>query len=239
MKELIKSFFKYFKKVQCMLKRFFNWLQDPLQVNVLIDKIGCHADEIQDSIRKNYEKTIDLSMRIERLDRLYEDYKFQILVSKAFEECTPDLYWAKDTAGRYVIANKAIRDCLLFDNYPYGKTDYELSIAQKARIGDRNHTFGEVCVNSDEIVLEQQRPMRFVEWGNVNGKMMILEVHKNVMRDEDDAIVGTVGIGRDITSDYNTLRVIAESTTCIDTKDQIFALLDKYTIHNKDHNEQH
>lgn len=213
-----------------MFKWVYQFIMDPFGINRVLSHIGCHADALQDSIRKNYEKTIDLSLRIERLDRLYEDYKFQILVAKAFEECTPDMYWAKDIYGKYVIANKAIRNGLLFDNWPYGKTDTEIANAQKARVGDGNHTFGEICENSDEIVLEQERPMRFVEWGLVNGKMMILEVHKNVMRDEQNRIVGTVGIGRDITEDYETLKYISQHTECEETREQLSTLLEKYTI---------
>lgn len=217
-----------------MINKIKKFITDPFGIDCIVRHITDHADQLQDSIRANYEKTIDLSMRLKRLDRLYEEYKFQILVSDAFEDCTPDMYWAKDIYGRYIIANKAIRDGLLFSNHPYGKTDVELAIAQKARIGDRNHTFGEVCGNSDETVLLHEKPLRFVEWGKVNGEMLILEVHKNIMRDNDGNVVGTVGIGRDITDAYTTLKRIADETKCEYTKKEIMVLLDKYTFENKD-----
>jgi hypothetical protein len=193
-----------------------------------------HTDALQDAIRLNYEKTVELSNHIAKFDKLYTEFKFSALVSQAFEDCTPDMYWAKDIYGKYVIANKTLRDNLLFDEKPYGKTDIQLAMIQKHRMGEENFTFGDICGRSDDVVLSEERPMRFVEWGVVNGNMLILEIHKNVMRDFSGNIIGTVGIGRDITEDYYSLHGIADATTCDTTRYEILKLLEKYTFENKD-----
>ena len=56
----------------------------------------------------------------------------------------PDMLWLKDTDGRYVYANKAIREKLLFQEDPIGKTDVYCATKAKEKYGDNKHTFGEV-----------------------------------------------------------------------------------------------
>jgi signal transduction histidine kinase len=86
-------------------------------------------------------------------------------------------------------------------NEPIGKTD--VFFAQRERDAHRDnpewHTFGELCFNSDLIVIEKNQAMKFEEYGNVQGKMLYLEVYKAPFYDKDGNIIGTVGAGRDIT----------------------------------------
>lgn len=122
------------------------------------------------------------------------------IVINAMIENLPDMLWFKDKTGKYIYANKAIRENLLFSNSPVGKTDVELALAAKERFGDRNHTFGEVCGNSDVDVLENRyigKP--YVESGKVRGKMLHLEVNKSIVEINGE-VIGVVGSARDITA---------------------------------------
>ena len=75
----------------------------------------------------------------------------------------------------------------------------ELSYAAKEVYGDREHTFGEVCGDSDKDVLNNEyESKRYVESGKVKGKMLHLEVNKSVVK-VDGEVIGVVGSGRDIT----------------------------------------
>lgn len=65
----------------------------------------------------------------------------------------PDMMWLKDIQGKYRYTNNSIKNNLLFINDPIGKNDYELSTAAKQMFGAANHTFGEICGNSDIVVL--------------------------------------------------------------------------------------
>ena len=62
------------------------------------------------------------------------------------------------------------------------------------------HTFGELCFNSDYVVLEHMKPMIFEEYGNIKGKLVYLEVHKAPLHDKNGKLIGTIGSGRDITA---------------------------------------
>ena len=138
------------------------------------------------------------SLRMDKQLLLKEIYKKDVIISAMIEKL-PDMLWFKDVDGKYVYANKAIRENLLLDENPEGKTDLELSYAAKEVYGDRELTFGEVCGDSDKDVLENEyESKRYVESGKVKGKMLHLEVNKSIVK-VDGEIIGVVGSGRDIT----------------------------------------
>jgi len=116
----------------------------------------------------------------------------------------PDMLWVKDLDGKYIYANQAICDGLLMakdTKEPIGKGDVFFALREREAHKDKPdwHTFGELCFNSDQDVIDNNKAMKFEEWGNVKGKLMYLEVYKAPFYDKDGNIVGTVGAGRDIT----------------------------------------
>jgi PAS domain S-box-containing protein len=133
----------------------------------------------------------------------------QEAIMEAMMEVLPDMLWMKDLEGNYLYANKAIRDGLLFDRDPIGKNDVTMALAAKERFGADNHTFGEVCDNSDVVVINKTKDGsftkddgRFLEEGKVKGEMMHLEVFKAPVFFEGE-LIGVVGSGRDLTEYIN------------------------------------
>ena len=139
----------------------------------------------------------------------------------------PDLIWAKDLEGRYLFANQAICDVLLNardTDEPIGKTDLYFACRERDEHPEDPdwHTFGEVCVDSDQVVLTSKQAGRFDEFGNVRGKFLRLDVHKVPFFDADGELIGTVGCGRDVTKEKEMeaalrqcearYRLIAENT---------------------------
>ena len=139
----------------------------------------------------------------------------------------PDLIWAKDLEGRYLFANQAICDVLLNardTDEPIGKTDLYFACREREEHPEEPewHTFGEVCVDSDQVVLASRQAGRFDEFGNVRGKFLRLDVNKVPFFDADGDLIGTVGCGRDVTKEKEMemalrqcearYRLIAENT---------------------------
>lgn len=119
-------------------------------------------------------------------------------------EHLPDMLWVKDLDGKYLYANQAICDGLLMakdTTEPIGEGDVFFALRERELHKDKPqwHTFGELCFNSDVDVIEQDKAMKFEEYGNVKGKLMYLEVYKAPFYDKNGKIIGTVGAGRDIT----------------------------------------
>lgn len=178
-----------------LLKRFkCLWVGASSSIKTPIyDSMVLQLSEIHESIEE-VRKCIS-----EEKELLVKEVRKRDSIIQAMVETLPDMLWFKDTNGKYLYANKAIRDGLLFSDNPIGQTDVELSIKAKKRFGEREHTFGEVCDDSDKDVLENKYVnKKYVESGLVKGAMLHLEVNKSIVTIDDD-IIGVVGSGRDIT----------------------------------------
>lgn len=128
----------------------------------------------------------------------------------------PDLVWAKDLEGKYIFANKAICEKLLIaENIKEapGKTDMFFAERQKRlHPGNKDwHTFGELCVNSDQIVIKNKKVQRFEEFGNVQGEFLYLDVYKAPIIDKEGNLIGTVGHGRIVTEEKEIKQKLIES----------------------------
>jgi PAS domain S-box-containing protein len=117
-----------------------------------------------------------------------------------------DLIWAKDLNKKFIFANKAMCEKLLISkdtDEPVGKDDMFFALRERNAHKDNPdwHTFGEICRDSDSIVLENKKPGQFDEFGNVKGEFLFLDVHKAPIFDEIGNIIGVVGSGRDVSKE--------------------------------------
>jgi PAS domain S-box-containing protein len=116
----------------------------------------------------------------------------------------PDLIWAKDMEKRFIFANKAICEKLLNaknTNEPIGKTDMYFAERERDSYPGNSdwHTLGEVCRDSDSVVMKSRKSERFDEFGNVKGKFLYLDVYKAPFWNDEGEMIGTVGCGREVT----------------------------------------
>ena len=145
-----------------------------------------------------------------------ESYLFQMI-----SDNVPDLIWAKNINDAFIFVNRATCDKLLKAAEPseaLGKTG--AYFVDRERQAGFDHTFGEICLNSDQIVKRTRHPMRFIEEGRVRGEPLILDVHKAPFFDEKGNIIGTVGYGRDITNQKDVEARLRRS------KEQFISVLD-------------
>ncbi|MGQ9745760.1 MAG: PAS domain-containing hybrid sensor histidine kinase/response regulator, partial [Dissulfurimicrobium sp.] len=153
--------------------------------------IGVHED-----VTSHYELLHKLEENEKKITNTYRFVRLML-------DNVPDMIWAKDIKKRYIFANKATCDFLgaVDTDEPIGKDDMFFMERSRAQRPDRAdwYTFGEICQNSDEIVMQNRRKQRFDEFGNVRGKFLFLDVHKAPFFDENGELIGTVGAGRDVT----------------------------------------
>jgi PAS domain S-box-containing protein len=115
-----------------------------------------------------------------------------------------DMLWAKDLEKNFIFANKAVCKNLLKaadTDEPIGKSDIFFAGRERRSHPDDAgwHTFGELCQDSDKVVMDSGKMEHFDEYGNVNGKFLFLDVWKAPIYDERGVMVGVVGSGRDVT----------------------------------------
>ena len=193
-----------------------------------ITNLNNKLDEFICEIEKNKERAYKLEIELNRVRSERDRFKNLVI---AVGNTIPDLMWAKDLEGNYIYANKAIAQTLFygFDKQAIlGRNDIELTKLCKELVGDKNHTFGEICANSDVIVLDKLTKQRFLEYGKVGGKYIYLEVYKAPFYNESGKLLGTVGTGRDVTEWYLGIKEAifnCKNNICINT---ISKELDKY-----------
>jgi len=152
--------------------------------------------------------TRDITKRIEAENALREsESKYYNLYSllRSMSDTMPDMIWAKDLEGKFLFANKAICTNLLIaidTDEPIGKDDFYFVNRQRNEHPDNPdwHTFGESCVNSDEITRQAMQKMQFDEFGNVKGEFIYLDVHKAPLYNDNNELIGLVGSARDVTA---------------------------------------
>ena len=126
-----------------------------------------------------------------------------------------DMVWAKDMDGKYIVANKAFRYKFCYGmtwEELQGRTDQEIAKVFKELVREENHTFGEMCANSDIVIHETKLPQKFLEFGNINGKLMKLVVNKSPVYNFEGKMFATCGSGRDVTKWHDDIeRAVKEA----------------------------
>jgi len=126
----------------------------------------------------------------QQLQRAAQEHAKSLLLLEAVSEGTPDAIYVKDTAGRYLMINKAGAQNLGRKvNDVLGKHDVELlapEIAQKISQIDRD-------------VMQQGKVNVTEEAGVFAGVARSFLSTKGPYRDRDGKVIGLIGISRDIT----------------------------------------
>jgi PAS domain S-box-containing protein len=122
---------------------------------------------------------------------------------RALIEAIPDSIYFKDTEGRNIVVNRAYEKLVGKERKDIiGKTDTEILPPALA----------EECRKSDEKVLQTRKTYQGEEsLLHQDGEMTIFETTKSPILDEKRAIVGLVGVSRDITERKKTEEALEES----------------------------
>jgi len=154
-------------------------------------------------------KRIELTLRASE-----EQYRSLYGMMRLICDNVPDRIWVKDLDGKFIFANRNMSAEFLGARdtaEPIGRTDMFFANREKDSHPENAnwHDFGELCVNSDQVVLETKAPKRFDEFGNLKGAFKFFDVHKAPFWNEQGEMIGTVGCARDIT---NKMRLQEERT---------------------------
>ena len=209
------------------------WVLDPLKIRQDLNHINSSTSKFQGDLYYHTRKLEELIKAFTNMDEKLEQQMFLEQVDKALHYSVPDMFWVKDLEGRYIKANDAIRKKLLFCEDPIGRDDRSIAQDIVDRIGEDNHTFGAICGNSDLEVLRQELPMKFNEDGIVNGSYIMLQVHKNVVRDTMGNVIAVVGVGRDITYEVELLNKGLALTKCEESRSIFKEIIEHYRFSDR------
>ena len=219
-----------FNRIKHFIKCLFI---DPLGIREEINKMNSRTAMFQGDLYHSTRRLEELVKAFHGFDERMENNMLLEQVNHALHYSVPDLFWVKGIDGKYIKANDAIRANLLFCKDPIGLDDRQLAEVIHDRVGKENHTFGAICGNSDLEVLKNEQPMKFNEDGLVNGQYMMLQVHKNVVRNTKGEVIGVVGVGRDITYEVDMLKKGIEMTKCEEAKAIFEEIIEHYRFEDR------
>lgn len=117
----------------------------------------------------------------------FEKSKLQIILRSL-----PDLLWMKDVDGNYITCNKRFEDFIcMSENEIIGKTDYDLV----------NKELADFFRDHDKLAMNSQKPLsnfEEIQFAN-DGHKEYLKTTKVKITDNQDNVLGILGLGRDIT----------------------------------------
>ena len=209
------------------------WIVDPLKIRHDLNHINSSTAKFQGDLYHHTRRLEELIKAFTNMDEKLEQQMFLEQVNKALHYSVPDMFWVKDLEGVYIKANDAIRKKLLFCEDPIGRDDRSIAQDIVDRVGAENHTFGAICGNSDLEVMRQEVAMKFNEDGIVNGSYMMLQVHKNVVRDAKGNVIAVVGVGRDITYEVEMLNKGLALTKCEEAKEIFREIIEHYRFSDR------
>lgn len=162
-----------------------------------------------ETLKNDYWKDIsELKKKEIELKESHDKYFRLFTHMRLMSDVMPDMLWAKDLNKKFTFVNKSVCKNLLNaddTSEPIGKTQSYFTNREIELHSDNAewHTIGEICENSDEIILKEKKEMQFEEKGYVCGRYIFLDVHKAPLFDTQGTLVGIVGFARDITESKN------------------------------------
>lgn len=128
----------------------------------------------------------DITEQIERSKRLHDT----LALLQAVMSATPDLIYAKDIEGRYLLASASLEQLIRRPGADIlGRSDHEVFPKSTA----------DAVVLHDKHVIEKGKPLTVEETVLVDGALRTYSSTKAPRLNEKGEIIGTVGISRDIT----------------------------------------
>ena len=229
-----------FKAILVKVLNMINIFDIPRLTREISSDVKLIRDKYDETIKaiEDYKKELEL----ERDKRARERNLFLSVLDHL-----DDMVWAKDLDGKYIVANKAFREKFCYGiawDELQGMTDVELAKKFKKQVGEENHTFGEMCANSDVVVQRSGLPQKFLEDGNINGKFMKLIVNKSIVGNHNKDMFAICGSGRDVTEWYismeEAIKNLKGECSCF-VKEEIDKILDelnKFRFEEGDHVKQ-
>ncbi|MEI7723578.1 MAG: ATP-binding protein [Bacteroidota bacterium] len=198
-----------FKRTDLELKKSYHDLEmTKLATLNLMEDLKAEVDQrkrSEETLKESQQKFMDLS-----------------IMFRSISDNMTDMLWAKDLEKKFIFTNKSVCDNLLLatdTEEPIGKGD--LYFASRQRELHTNdpvwHTFGELCIDSDQVVMDSGKPEQFDEYGNIKGQFIFLDVRKSPLYDTKGKMIGTVGSAQDITSEREMSKQLAQSERQLST----------------------
>jgi len=145
----------------------------------------------------------DISKRV-RMEKRLRDSRQKHLqlhqLARLMTDHASDFIWAKDTEQKFLFVNRTMSEKLLNCDNPQDAIGKNEAFFIDWKKDKRSEKSIEKKINSSEHVIKtRQKPVKYLKEIIIRGKYYAIDVNESPIFDENRQIIGTVGIGRDIT----------------------------------------
>lgn len=182
----------------------------------------------------------DRKLAEEKVSQSEQNYKQLQELFRNMADIVPDMLWAKDLNKKYIFVNNSVCKKLLMASdtlEPIGKDDMFFARRERESHPDNPnwHTFGELCRDSDQLVIDSGKTTQFDEFGNIKGRFLFLDVIKTPLYNEKGEMIGVVGTARDVTENKKAELKLRESEANLkaiieNSLENIWSVNNKYEI---------
>lgn len=195
--------------IKILTRKFSLLLQAPILITSESD-FTSKLDELKEEIKISKDHLVvseqdiaDIKSTVEEARRIYYENSRLNAVIEQVSDLTYAMAWQKDIDGLYEYANKI--HCVRFFGLPeschqwiLGRSDIDLINYYVERTGEK-HTFGELCISTDQHCIEQGKRCHYIEMGWQGNELLLLSVRKAPRFDEEGNCIGTVGVAMEDT----------------------------------------
>lgn len=162
----------------------------------------CELETAADILQMDDDE-ISILRNLRAAKTLYEENKQLRETMEEIANAAQSLMWRKNRDGIYEYCNSIMCDVFFrlpktCHNFVIGRSDIDLINYFREKTGQR-HTFGELCVSTDEHCIQQGVRCVYLEMGWVDKEPLLLSVRKVPLFSDDGTCIGTVGVGVDVT----------------------------------------
>ncbi len=157
----------------------------------------------------------DISKRVRMEKRLRESRQKHLQIHqmvRLMTDHTSDYIWAKDPEQQFLFVNRKMSEKLLNCDDPQdaiGKTEAFFIDWKKDKRSQKPIEKMNDC--SEHVTETPEKPVKYLKEGIIRGKYFVMDIHESPVFDEKRQIIGTVGIGRDITQQTELRKKIQQN----------------------------
>ncbi|MCL1928096.1 MAG: transporter substrate-binding domain-containing protein [Treponema sp.] len=136
---------------------------------------------------------VALSIVLIRIQKTKRLYKKQATTLSVIYKSLPDLVFSKDVNGKYTSCNKALEDLA-------GRTESEIIGKTPIEIYPHDQEMARKFITRDNKIVNENSAMKMEEWLTYPDlTKRLFEINSTPLIQDDGKVIGSLGIGRDIT----------------------------------------
>ncbi len=172
--------------------------QAEIEIQMYKDHLEELVEKRTEELKKSNEK---LNIEIDIRKKIEKDLSEERSLLRTLIDSVPDLIYIKDKESRFILANKNVINLFGFKKIDeiIGKNDFDILPKE---IAEKNYTDEKKIISSGESLINNEEMIQLP-----NGEKYWYSITKVPLRDNDDNIIGLIGINRDITK----LKIIEEN----------------------------